>query len=55
MPGSAGWLALEQVAKALEEKGLVEACNKSGGGSVLIAEWCHTQFKGHIAQALLMG
>lgn len=50
-----GWLALEQVAKALEEKDLVASAHQSGGESGLIAEWCHTQFKAHIAQALLMG
>lgn len=50
-----GWLALKQVAKALEETELVEACNRNGRESSLVAEWCHTQFKTHIAQALLMG
>lgn len=50
-----GWLALEQAAKALGEKELVESSNHNGGESGLIAEWCHTQFKSHIAQALLMG
>jgi hypothetical protein len=50
-----GWLALTRVARALEEKELAEKCNHNGAESSLIAEWCHTQFKSHIAQALLMG
>jgi ferredoxin-nitrate reductase len=50
-----GWLALEQVAKALEEKPLVATCEHDGGEAGLIADWCHTEFKSHIAQALLMG
>ncbi len=49
------WLALEQVAKALEEKVLIETCNQNGGEAGLIVAWCQTQFKTHIAQALLMG
>lgn len=50
-----GWLALEQVAKALEDKTLAEISDKNGGEAGLIAAWCQTQFKAHIAQALLMG
>jgi anaerobic selenocysteine-containing dehydrogenase len=50
-----GWLALKQVSRAIEEKGLVEACDRNGLESSQVAEWCHTQFKAHIAQALLMG
>ena len=46
-----GWLALTQVSKALEEKEFAEMCNRNGTESSLIAEWCHTQFKSHIAQA----
>jgi hypothetical protein len=50
-----GWLALTQVSKALEQKDLVEWCDRNGRESSRIAEWCHTQFKSQIAQALLMG
>lgn len=50
-----GWLAMVQAAKALEEKELAQTGNSYSAEVSLITEWCHTQFKDHIAQALLMG